>query len=378
MAIWKSILKKILPIPFLKKVFLWYNSIKINTLDRILYKTFILSESDFVINRTDYPFRNESINLVDLEGRAEYAYMFKWLDWSEEEFLLDFNRRCTIEPVNGWAIVGANTLVYQSLSLSRTKHMRKPDLFNYWFKTNIQYVDQAISLRDTGEENYFHFYNDVLTKILLIGGSGFSVTSFPIIISKKLWDKSYFQHYLKASTLLQSLQWIVQDQQYIVCNRIIFCKPLTHRMDLLLPIFAPLRAEGKGNRKIFLTRSKSRLRYIENAHEIEDICSAYGFETVDTDSLDLPQQIDLFSNSSFIVGIHGAGLTNMMFRKEHCKILEIFPPPDLGYLPFHYIMMAKLQGFRYRGIIGEKGKRRYSGGFQLSVAEFERNLNDFL
>ncbi len=378
MATWKSILKKILPIPFLKEVFLWYNSAKINTFDKVAYRELLLSDGDFIVHRKDYPFRNVRITLEDLQGRAEYPYMLKWLEWSEEEFLLDFNRSCTIEPASGWAIVDANKLVYQSLSLSRTRHMRKPNLIRYWFKKNVQYLDQAISLRDTGEENYFHFYNDVLTKIQFLRKNGFSVTSYPVIISKRLWEKPYFQHYLKASSLLQSLQWIIQDQQYIVCNRVIFCKPLTHGKDLLDSIFLPLQIEARGNRKIFLTRSKSRLRYIENSDEIEFISSTLGFETVDTDSLSLPQQIELFANSSFIVGIHGAGLTNMMFRSGPCKILEIFPPPDLGYLPFHYIMMAKLRGFNYRGIIGERGKRRYSGGFQLNAIAFERNLKDFL
>lgn len=378
MAIWKSILKKILPIPFLKEVFLRYNSIKIKTYDRIVYRELSLTDSDFNIHRTDYPFRNDRINLDDLRGRAEYPYMLKWLDWSEEEFLLAFNRPCTIEPMNGWAILGANKIVYQSLSLSRTRHMRKPDLIRYWFAKHKQHIDQAISLRDTGEENYFHFYNDVLTKLLFINANGFPVASYPIIISKRLWEKQYFQHYLKASPLLGTLQWIIQDKQYIVCNRTIFCKPLTHKIDLLDLIFSPLKIDGRGNRRIFLTRSKSRLRYIENDNEVEAISSALGFETVDTDSLTLPQQIELFANSSFIVGIHGAGLTNMMFRRGNCKILEIFPPPDLGYLPFHYIMMAKLQGFNYRAIIGEKGKRRYSGGFQLNPIEFEKNLKDFL
>ncbi len=39
-----------------------------------------------------------------------------------------------------------------------------------------------------------------------------------------------------------------------------------------------------------------------------------GFETVDTGTMPLRDQIELFRQTEVLVAVHGAGLTNMMFR----------------------------------------------------------------
>ena len=131
-------------------------------------------------------------------------------------------------------------------------------------------------------------------------------------------------------------------------------------------------------KRIFVTRSKARVRHLENVQEIEEVCTRLGFELVDTDLLSPEQQIESFANAAWIIGIHGAGLTNILFRLGHCQVFEIFPPPNLGYLPFHYIMLAKMRGFRYQAIIGESVKKRFSEGFYLAPDVFEGELTKFL
>lgn len=176
---------------------------------------------------------------------------------------------------------------------------------------------------------------------------------------------------------MKSLRWTIQDDNtFFKCNEVIFCKPLTHRKDLLVLITNefPAIKPPVTRRKIFLTRDKKRLRFIENFREIEDICIRNGFEIVDTDHLSIEKQISLFSEVEFVIAIHGAGLTNLLFRRDHCKVIELFPPPDLGYLPYHYIMLAKMQGFSYEALIGSAGKIPYSGGFFVDPGKFEETV----
>src|SRR5205085_9437893 len=117
--------------------------------------------------------------------------------------------------------------------------------------------------------------------------------------------------------------------------------------------------------RIFITRSKSRLRYIENEAEIIGICRTNNFLIIDNDMLTYEDQVRMFQEASVIVGIHGAGLTNMFFRNDDCKVLEIFPSLAIGYLPFHYIMLAKMKGFKYHAIIGREEEHNMSGAFHL-------------
>jgi len=375
----KTILKKNLPAPFLKEAFLIYNKIKILTVDKLLFPEYRISPDQFLIYRKGFPFRESEIAIDDLPLDKVKGYMQSWYDWTQEEFILVFNKKCCIEPVYGWAIAGTNRLVYYSLGVSRTWFQQKPSLFKFFARKDITNTQKAISLRDSGEENYFHFYNDVLSKLFFLQQHDIDVKVIPVIVSRKLWDKEYFQYYFKNSLFLQSLNWIIQDKQYIQCESIIFCKPLTHRKDLWKTVFAPLIKSNTsmGQRKIFLTRSKSRLRFIENIEEIEAICQRHGFTVLDTDNLLPQQQIEIFFNAGFLVGIHGAGLTNMAFRRGTCRVMELFPPPDLGYLPYHYVMLAKMLGFQYNAMIGEPGRAKYSGGFHLPPDKFENALLGF-
>lgn len=355
------------------------NKIKILTIDKILFPEYKINRNQFLIYRKGYPFRESGIDINDLLQDSVRTYMQYWYNWTQEEFILELNKICWIEPEYGWAIVKPNRLVYYSLGVSRTWFQRKPNIFRFFNAKDANKLGKAISLRDTGEENYFHFYNDVLAKLFFLKQQGIDVKSLPVIISKKLWDKEYFQYYFKNSGFLQSLIWLVQDKQYIQCQSIIFCKPLTHRLDLWNQVVFPIRSKNIScdQTKIFLTRTKSRLRFIENSIEIEQTARNLGFSVMDTDNLSLQEQINIFLSTKYLVGIHGAGLTNMIFRTDGCRIMEIFPPPNLGYLPYHYIMLAKMLGFQYSAMIGEPGRVKYSGGFYLPPAEFERELLKF-
>jgi hypothetical protein len=373
----KKILKRIFPVVFLKKTFLFYNRIRIKTIDRILFPEYHLEAHEFQINRQGYPFKENSISIDDIEDKEVRAFMQQWNDWTQDEYLLVFNNPCYIEPTYGWAIVSPNRVVYSSLALSRTPFQRKPDLIKFLFSKKVIEVARAISLRDTGEENYFHFYNDVLAKIFFLKKNNFDFEGTKIVVSKKLWEKTYFQYYLQNNSAIQSLPWLIQDDEYIKCDTAVFCKPLTHNLDIWRSLIAPIAKHGNGRRKVFLTRSKKRLRFIENENEIISVCRKHGLEIVDSDDLTIAQQIDLFSNSMFVAGIHGAGLTNIIFRTTPGTLLEIFPPADLGYLPFHYIMLAKMQHFEYQAIIGEAPKKRFSGGFRLDAVKFDVALTKY-
>lgn len=310
----------------------------------------------------------------------EKVFMKAWDNWTQEEFLLFFSEPCWIEPDFGWAIVQPNRIVYYSLGVSRTWFQRKPNLLKFLRRKNIIKLKMAISLRDSGEENYFHFYNDVLSKLFFLQHHGVDVKVHPVIVKKKLWDKEYFQYFREHVPLLKSLHWIIQDEQYIQCDSVYFCKPLTHRLDLWNDIlkFFPAISSTHSYDRIFLTRQKGRLRFLENMNEIETVCRAHRLVVLDTDELNLEEQVKAFANAKLIVGIHGAGLTNIVFCRNACTVLELFPPPEYDYLPYHYMMLAIMRGNVYRAMIGEPGHKKYSGGFCISPEKLSRELSNIV
>ncbi len=127
-------------------------------------------------------------------------------------------------------------------------------------------------------------------------------------------------------------------------------------------------------RKVFLTRNKSRIRFINNKDKIEEIARQYDFEIVDADNLNLQQQIELFGETRYLVGIHGAGLTNVLYRKNApLHLLELLPQ---DYLQPHYFWISKGMGHNYSCFVGSRAS--YDTSFYVDPEKFEKKLVQIL
>ena len=106
-----------------------------------------------------------------------------------------------------------------------------------------------------------------------------------------------------------------------------------------------------------------------NFAEVEAVCRQNGFETIHPDTLSLREQIEIFSQVRYLVAEHGAGLTNMAFRRgAPLAVLEIFPswvythPRGLvGSPPPHYFWLAHALGFQYDAIAGDDTAAGHAG-----------------
>jgi len=374
MQIVKNLLKKIFPPVLLTRVHLAYNRVRVNTFDKLAFPEKLFKDQDFVIRRDDHPFRFVQVQKDHLEQRLHHQIL-EWEKWTQDEYLLVYDKPCVIEPGAGWALTAENQLIYPSLGFSRVAYLRKPLLEALSMRNQkLEEYEALISLRDTGEENYYHFYNDVLTKLFFLEEKLGLGPDIPILISAKLYERPVFQYFLQHP-YLSDRKWVVQREQYVRSYKTYFCKPLTHTAhyyDRIREMVQPhdLRESGP-ERHIFITRSPKRLRFIENEAEAKQVCRELGFEIVDFDELNLPEQIQLMSRARYVIGIHGAGLTNMLFRgRQPMGLLEIYPPGD--YYPFHYVLMATQLGYDYDGLIGSLGQQQYSGGFHVDVEELRQ------
>ena len=378
----KKTLKKLLPLVLLRQVQLAVNKARIKTIDKIRFPEHSFQQADFIIRRDDYPFRIYTSETAHLDPRLRQQFEQDNADWTQDEYLLIYDKPCIIEPQHGWAMSLENKLIYPSLGFSRVPYLPKPAGKIKTLRTApLEEYAELVSLRDTGEENYYHFYNDVLAKLFFLEEKLKLSPSVPILVSKKLYDRPFFQYFL-GHPYLRDRHWVVQDTQYIRSHRTYFCKPLTHTPQYYSRILNLVRPEdrqetGVQNRRIFITRSPMRLRFLENNADVAKICQELGFEVLDFDELTLPQQIRTMQQARYVVGIHGAGLANMLFRGgQPMGLLEIYPPAT--YFPFHYILMANQLGFQYDGLIGQPGTQAFSGGFRVDTDELRQRLEVLL
>ena len=374
----KNLLKKMLPLVLLRQVHLQLNKLRIKTIDKWRFPEEVLPPGDFIIRRDEYPFQLYAVETTHLEPRLRQQFEQENRNWTQDEYLLVYERPCIIEPDYGWALSTDNQLIYPSLGFSRVPYLSKPaGRVKGLRESPLEEYPELVSLRDTGEENYYHFYNDVLAKLFFLEEKLGLSKAVPLLVSKRLYERPYFQYFL-AHPYLRNRRWVVQDEQYIRSHRTYFCKPLTHTPQYYRRILDMVRPEdrvvaGPHDRRLFITRSPRRLRFIENNAEIAGICQELGFEVLDFDELTLSEQIRAVGRARYVVGIHGAGLANILFRGGHALgLLEIYPPAT--YFPFHYIMLANQLGYQYDGLIGLAGSQPFSGGFRVNPAELRQRL----
>jgi hypothetical protein len=100
--------------------------------------------------------------------------------------------------------------------------------------------------------------------------------------------------------------------------------------------------------KILISRADAGKREIRNRDEVKKYLHNLGFVSYELSDLTFRQQVALFSQADHVVGVHGAGLVNLLFA-EDCTITEIFGDK---FVPTYYLLTQSI-GLPYQTISGE-------------------------
>lgn len=96
--------------------------------------------------------------------------------------------------------------------------------------------------------------------------------------------------------------------------------------------------------KIFISRRDAFHRNATNWIDLEECMRQRGYAIMTMSELEPIQQVHSLAKASHVVGIHGAGLTNILFS-ERCRVLEIFPST---YGSTSYWKLATILGHDYQ------------------------------
>lgn len=107
-----------------------------------------------------------------------------------------------------------------------------------------------------------------------------------------------------------------------------------------------VRSTNHNNRKIYISRSKSR-RSIPNEMLLEGYLKSIGYEIVYAEDFSFLEQIKIFSQARTIIAPHGAGLTNAIWS-EGARIMEICSAWDLNRC---FEWQSKICGHDYTRVV---------------------------
>jgi capsular polysaccharide biosynthesis protein len=128
---------------------------------------------------------------------------------------------------------------------------------------------------------------------------------------------------------------------------------------------------GPRKRRLFVAR-RGPTRTIHNFEQVQAFLEKCGFETVYLEGKSVVDQILLFQSAQFVVGAHGAGLTNLLFCEPGTKVIEFVPSVELR--PFFWLISDKLDlvyGMQYCTPSASQG---FQSALTVDVDKLERLL----
>ena len=140
-----------------------------------------------------------------------------------------------------------------------------------------------------------------------------------------------------------------------------------HPADLaiLREFFAKYQEPGAGERKLYLSRVGQK-RSPANEPALQAEMEKCGFSPFDGTGMSLLAQVKLFSSAKRLIGMHGAGLSNIVWAQHGVEVCEIF---SSGYMPSCYSALTAMRGGQYTSV-------SYTPGLQnmIDPVSFDRTV----
>ncbi|EMI55771.1 glycosyltransferase family 61 protein [Rhodopirellula sallentina] len=186
----------------------------------------------------------------------------------------------------------------------------------------------VVVLNKVASHNYFHWLSEVLPRIELVKRAGLLSADAYIVDCHKSFQ-------LQSLELLGiPLQKIIQPHEGLLIQAERLVVPSFYSADSRRRL-GPLMKSTIGlqdadhqefnKRKVYISRRHSNNRILQNDAEVSRFLDKHDFETHHLEQYSLEKQIRLLHQTGTVIGLHGAGLTNVLFSPGSAEVLEIRP-----------------------------------------------------
>jgi hypothetical protein len=334
-----------------------------------------------VFSRRHYPFAELDLIVPGVQPRDAFEHLRRL---EEHEALYVTRAPSDIYPVGGWVITHPIYLDRRSIRGYVATWLGRPGIRRYIgmriADRRPRIFDRVLSFRMSGEKIYYHVLNDLIGGRLRLAEAHDVPEDTPIVISEGLAAAPFFQD-LQKLPALRDRAWVVQNGRELIRSReIVFAETCGYNIDnfdYALRLIGVDGGDPSSSERLFVMRDQSAGRVIANSDDIESICRRFGFRMIDPARMRFWEQVETFARASHVVAVHGAGLTNLIFRKNApLQLLEITP----GQLPLpYYFYICRKYGFDYRMMVGDSSESYpWRSPFRIDADRLGAHVEDML
>lgn len=271
------------------------------------------------------------------------------------------------QPTNGWVrlFTGHLSLEYETgliYSGFRPIYRSTDDLYTKFLPATKPYtthtrrrrrIDDAIVLTGLWTDSYYHFLYEFVPKIEIIERAGLP-PDIPLVVPRAVADRKFFKEAVELG-LFGDRNFIVQEPDETITGRRFYVVRADRHSQRQLGFPAErlgAMADPQARLRLYVSRNgqAGTIRQILNEEELLAKLKPLEFQVVDPGTTTLAAQGELFSRASIVVGPHGAGLTNILFRKgAPMALVEMINDTTDTY--YHFLQIARLCGYFYRATL---------------------------
>jgi capsular polysaccharide biosynthesis protein len=182
-------------------------------------------------------------------------------------------------------------------------------------------IYEGIWITDNWSGGYFHWLTDALPRLIACNDH---IENHIILIPIQLGKIRFITDSLN---LLGLNYEIVQNKVYI--KKLLLPSHTAQSGNYNQFLLTQLRERfGIKNgvtvfRNIYISRKKSEKRMVSNEEELLVLLKRYHFEIHYFEEYSLIKQIEIMQQTKTLIGLHGSGLTNMLFMPHNGNVIEL-------------------------------------------------------
>lgn len=226
--------------------------------------------------------------------------------------------------------------------------------------------------------NYFHWLLDVIPRFHLLKCAGVDIDEFDHILfnaNNRSFQRELIRRLELPENRILTLNEVsvVRTKYGCVTSRPLFRNGIPPKWSVayLRDLFASEISIKKSDRRIFILRKPSGKRFLVDQDKIMVKLGELGFEGVRLENYTVAEQARLFASAEVVIGVHGAGLTNLVFSSPQCKVLEILPAnTKLGC----YWWIAGWNSLEYHYLVAENVGYGKDSTLRIRIDQFIRSV----
>jgi capsular polysaccharide biosynthesis protein len=189
-----------------------------------------------------------------------------------------------------------------------------------------EHLDIAIWGVQDWADNYFHWVTEMLPRLWAVHKTNREV---PVLLLEKV---SILPFVKQAMEFFKIPFKVVPVGRGMTVGCLLACK-VPHVGQFNQYLLSAFRSDVLSSypseriilpiRKLYISRSDARRRKIVNEEALWQTLQHHGFDKVELDGMNWPDQVRLFRESVLVVSNHGAGLSNIMFMPADGRVIEL-------------------------------------------------------